>query len=301
MNKKQHEKEILENEIVTWTEKKFGHLKPHLPMIGICSGLFVVICIVFVYYQELSKKNQAMPWNMFNVAVSQTRMTGDTRALTQVADEYPENTAGLWALQLAADFELRTAISQFGEEETVRKQAFEKVDKARNMYQRIVDSTVEKTPMLNRRSLYGLAYANETVGEFKTAKNHYQTLADSGGDSPFLAAAKRGVTRTSDPEYVAMFDKFRNWQDTPGDAPGPVLPTRPDIGFPEANTTPAEGGGGGAFEPPANPPTTPDDGAAAPLQKPEETPAASENKKSEAPAKNGEPPADASSSDKNDK
>jgi len=255
MNKKQHEKEILENEIVTWTEKNFGHLKPHLPVIGICAGLIVVICILFVYYQEMNKHNQAMPWNAFNMAVSQTRMTGDTRMLTVVADEYPENTAGLWALQLAADFELRSGISQFGEDEIVRKEAMDKVLKARDMYQRIVDSTIDKTPMLRRRSLFGLAYASESMGEFKAAKNHYQELVDDGGDSPFLDAAKRGEVRTSNPEYLALFNKFKVWKDTPGDAPGPVLPPRPDIGFPPSDSTSNELGGG-AFEPPSVPPTS---------------------------------------------
>ena len=253
MNKKQQEKELLDNELMTWTEKNFGHLRPHLPLILTCSGLIVVICILWVYYQDLNKKNEAMPWNAFNMAVSQTRMSGDTRMLTAVADEYPENTAGLWALQLAADFELRSGISQFGTDEVSRKEGLDKVRKAREMYQRIVDSPIEKSPMLQRRSQYGLAYASETTGDFDAAKSQYQTLIEDGSESPFLDAAKRGELRTSSPEYLALYDKFRDWKDTPGDAPGPVLPPRPDIGFPsgDSGSNPI---GGGAFEP--TPPST---------------------------------------------
>ncbi|MCH2182156.1 MAG: hypothetical protein MK108_09140 [Mariniblastus sp.] len=261
MNRKQQEKELLDNELITWTEKNFGHLKPHLPVILTCSGLIVVICILWVYYQDLNKKNQAMPWNDFNMAVSQTRLSGDTRVLTAVADAYPENMAGMWALQLAADFELRSGISQFGTDEISRKEGLDKVRKALVMYQRIVDSPIEKSAMLQRRSLYGLAYASETVGDFDNAKNHYQSLIVDGSESPFLDAAKRGEVRTSDPEYLALFDKFRDWKDTPGDAPGPVLPPRPDIGFPSGDST-GTNFGGGAFEP-VTPAATPDDGTPA--------------------------------------
>lgn len=301
MNKKQHEKEILENEIVTWTEKNFGHLKPHLPVIGICAGLIVVICILFVYYQEMNKNNQAMPWNAFNMAVSQTRMTGDTRMLTVVANEYPENTAGLWALQLAADFELRSGISQFGEDEIVRKEAMDKVLKARDMYQRIVDSTIDKTPMLRRRSLFGLAYASESMGEFKAAKNYYQELVDDGGDSPFLDAAKRGEVRTSNPEYLALFNKFKVWKDTPGDAPGPVLPPRPDIGFPPSDSTSNELGGG-AFEPPSVPPTSTEGETDTPttsnsLENPDQGNTSQDTKKSEGDDKGADPDSSTTSED----
>ena len=78
-------------------------------------------------------------------------------------------------------------------------------------------------------------------------------LFRSGSESPFLDAAKRGELRTSSPEYLALYDKFRDWKDTPGDAPGPVLPPRPDIGFPsgDSGSNPI---GGGAFEP--TPPST---------------------------------------------
>ena len=255
MNKKQHEKEILENEILTWTEKKFGHLKPHLPMIGICTGLIVVIFIVFMYYLELNERKQAMPWSAFNMAVSQTRLTGDTRMLTSVADEYPQNVAGLWAMQLAADFELRSGIQQFGQDEVARKEGLDKVRKARELYKKVNESNVDKSTMLQRRSLFGLAYAAETVGDFEAAKSNYQTLVDQGNKSPFLDAASRGLKRTSNPEYKVVYDKFRDWKETPGDAPGPVLPTRPDIGFPTDSTPPNEVGGG-SFEPTPTPPTT---------------------------------------------
>ena len=257
MNKKQHEKEILENELVTWTEKNFGHLKPHLPMIGICTGLIVVIFIVFMYYLELNERNQAMPWSAFNMAVSQTRLTGDTRMLTSVADEYPQNAAGLWAMQLAADFELRSGIAQFGQDDVARKEGLDKVRKARELYRKVNESVVDKSTMLQRRSLFGLAYAAETEGDFDAAKSNYQTLVDQGNKSPFLDAAKRGLKRTSDPDYKVVYDKFRDWKDTPGDAPGPVLPARPDIGFPTDNP-PAEEVGGGSFEPAPTPPATTD-------------------------------------------
>lgn len=302
MNKKQHEKEILENEIVTWTEKNFGHLRPHLPVIGICAGLIIVICILFVYYQELNKNNKAMPWNAFNMAVSQTRMTGDTRMLTRVAEEYPENTAGLWALQLAADFELRSGISQFGEDEVVRKEGMDKVRKARDMYQRIVDTKIDKTPMLQRRSLFGLAYASESMGDFKAAKDYYRELGDDGGDSPFLDAAKRGEVRTTNPEYLALFNKFKEWKDTPGDAPGPVLPPRPDIGFPPSDSTPNEFGGG-AFEPPTTPPATTDDSAADtpttsnPAENPDQGNTSQDTKKSESDNKAADPDSSTTSDD----
>ncbi len=243
MNKRQHEKEILENELVTWTEKKFGHLKPHLPMVGIVAGAAVIAVILGLWWWDLSAKNRAVPWRVLNRSVSQTRLVGDARSLELVAEDFPEEPAGLWALQLAADFEMRTGILQYSGDEQERKEGMDKVRKAKKLYLQIVESGVEKSTMLQRRSLFGLAYAAESLGEFDEANKYYLQLLEQAGDSPFKEAAQRGLERTSQPEFAKLFEQFVNYVPPESDeAPGPSLPERPDISFPELP-------GGGDFQP----------------------------------------------------
>lgn len=243
MNKRQHEKEILENELVTWTEKKFGHLKPHLPMVGIVAGAAVIAVILGLWWWDLAEKNRAVPWRVLNRSVSQTRLVGDARSLELVAEDFPEEPAGLWALQLAADFEMRTGILQYSGDEQQRKEGMDKVRKAKKLYLQIVESGVEKSTMLQRRSLFGLAYAAESLGEFDEAAKYYSQLLEQAGDSPFKEAAQRGLERTSQPEFAKLFEQFVSYVPPESDeAPGPSLPQRPDISFPELP-------GGGDFQP----------------------------------------------------
>ena len=237
--KKQHEQEMSENDLVSYLEEKLGHLKPYWSQIALGACVLVLGVLGIVYLFQQRQASEAGKWQALIDARMQYRNTGDNTLLIDFADSYPDDTAGLWGLLFAADAETRSGLADFA---TDRKSGFDKISKAEDFYQRIVDSSVDKTTELQRRSVFGLAYAHESSGNFAKAAPLYQQLVDAGDDNPFLKEAKRGLARSTSADFAAVFDKFREFE-VDETAPGLQLPRRPDISFPEVGVQPNSGGG----------------------------------------------------------
>ena len=239
MNKrKQEENEIGENDLVTYLEEKMGHLKPYWTQItlGICIAVLMLLAAVYLFDQ--GKKNEAGKWQSLNEARMQYRNTGDNTLLVDFADQYPNDKAGLWALLWAADAEVRSGLAEFSSD---RESGYTKVTKAQGFYKRIIDSSVSKSTELQRRSVFGLAYAHESNGEFEQAAEFYQQLAE---DNPFSDIAKRGLARSTSQEFATVYNMFRDFDAGDGTAPGLKLPRRPDISYPELGAGQPNSGGG---------------------------------------------------------
>ncbi len=238
------EKALKENELISWSEKQLGSLQPYWQQIVLAIALGFLAFIAIAYFVENKASREAAKWQDLSTSIWNSENTNDISDLTYFAQEYPNDTAGLWALQLAADYELRSGIRQFTDD---RKAGLDKVKKAVGLYQQVVDSNAKKTTMLQRRSVFGLAYAAESSGDFETARKYYQQIVDEGEKGPFFEAANRGRQRSTSDAYVAIFNKFRDWEDASGIAPGPVLPSRPNINFPDIDDlSPGSGGEFGA-------------------------------------------------------
>jgi len=245
---------VIENQPeISGVEKWLEALRPYGNLIAFA---FVLVLVVFFasawYVQHLQRKNEAQ-WMQLNRSLAETRLTGKTDSLLDVADVYPDGKAGLWALQIAGDVDLRSGLglmtnSDSRPEGIQIEEGLKQVEKARRALQKIVDApAAQKSVMLQQRSTFSLAYALESLGEFSEAKKYYQVIVDTAPDSPFGPPAARGLERVSNPEFVALYEKFKNWEDTLGTAPGPPIPGVPDISFPELNLDGVKTGGGGDF------------------------------------------------------
>ena len=238
MNKrKQQENEIGENDLVSYLEDKMGHLKPYWTQItlGIC--LVVLAMMAAFYLFEQGKKNEAGKWQALNDARLQYRNTGDNTMLIDFADQFPNDSAGLWALLFAADAEVRSGLAEFSSD---RESGYSKITKGQGFYKRIIDSKTAKSTLLQRGSVYGLAYAHESNGEFEQAAALYEQLVE---ENPLAEDAKRGLARSTSQEFVTVYNVFRDFDAGDGTAPGLKLPRRPDITFPELGAQPNSGGG----------------------------------------------------------
>ena len=182
------------------------------------------------------------------------------------------------ALQLAGDYDMRTGLSKLSFD---REGGIKLIEKARDSLQAVVDApATQKSTMLQRRSTFSLAYAYESLGDFEKAKVLYQQLVDAAPDAAFADSARRGVKRTSNPEYVALYEKFKNHEDVLGDAPGPAIPQKPDISFPDLDGSETKTGGGGEFgsEPEKKAPENPVEPEKAATETPAGTDAAGDGK-----------------------
>lgn len=239
--KEEELQQMEENELVSYLEEKAGHLKPYWGQItlGICIAILALLGGVFLWDQ--GNQTEAATWQMLNIGKNNLDRTDDNNSLLDFANQYPDHPAGLWALLYTADSEMRGGLSELGND---REAGFEKIKKAQGLYKQIVDSSTKKTPLLQRRSSYGLAYAYESSGDFEQAEPLYQSLVDAGEDNPLFKVANEGLTRVQSDDMKSFFAKFQEFVPaTAEEAPGARLPKRPDISFPSAAAQPNSGGG----------------------------------------------------------
>jgi hypothetical protein len=218
-------------EELSGAEKLVDSLRPHSSSIALGLALLFLVFVVATYFIKSNMDRNEDQWRLMNNKIAEVGITGNTSGLKEVIEEFPDGTAGLWALQLAGDYDLRQGISELAQD---RAAGIKTIEKARDSLQKIVDApAASKNTMLQRRSTYSLAYANESLGKFAQAEALYQQIVDGAPESAFGKAAKRGIERTSNPVYVALYEKFSNWDDSLAEAPGPPIPTTPDISFKE--------------------------------------------------------------------
>lgn len=219
-------------EELSGAEKALEAVKPHLTTIGLVVVAVFLGTVVVAFMIRNRAEANAAPWQQLHNAM--TYRSADVSGLQQVASNNPDSKAGSWALQFAGDEQMQSGLQMLGSD---RDGGLALIRKAKESYQAIVDAPANaKSTMLQRRSQYSLAYANESLGEFETAKVLYQELVDAAPESAFAAPATRGINRCSDPAYAELFAKFESYEE-PEIAPGPALPgERPSIdGFPDVD------------------------------------------------------------------
>lgn len=227
---------------LTAMEKWFEKVKPYGTMIALVIAVCFLAFIALIYLIQANESAKEAEWRQLNVSITEMDASGNSNVLKQVAEEFPEGKAGMWALQIAGDHDLRTGIRQLSYD---RDGGLKLIEKAKESFQGIADApATAKSTMLQRRSIFSLAYANESLGDFEEAKTLYQQIVDEAPDTVFAEPAARGVARCSNSQFVALYEKFKSYEDLLGDAPGPSTTDPPDISFPAIDGDSSTGGGG---------------------------------------------------------
>ena len=211
-------------------DEMMDSLRPYLTQIGLAVILGLLALIAITLFINSRQQGASAPWRELSIAQTEFSISGNVDRLTQVASQYPDTAAAMWALQSAGDFQLRQGIDQLA---TDRDKGFKLIKKSQESYQQILDAPVSaKSSDIQQSSVFAMAYANESLGQFDEAAKYYTQLIEEAPDSHFASDAKRGVARSTNPDFVAAYKKFKEFEPL-GDAPGPNVPTRPEIDFPE--------------------------------------------------------------------
>lgn len=222
---------VEEPEEVSGSEKMLENIKPHATTIGLAviAAFVGFAAIAYLISGNFNQKSKA--WTDLYRSATYAENRNDISQLKEVAAAYPNSQAGMRAALLAADFQLRVGVETLS---TDREGGLELIRQSTVGFQTVLDAPPSATTtLLQRRSQFGLAYAFESLGEFAKANNLYTELVEAAPDSPIAALARRGISRSSNPDYLALYKKFSEWEDVLGEAPGAVLLGRPNIDFPE--------------------------------------------------------------------
>jgi tetratricopeptide (TPR) repeat protein len=228
--------ELEKNELAEWADKHFGSLRTHGNTILLAILAALLLTMLGAYWMASRNASKSEPWRQLQVAsASYGGPVGDrqTSHYELVAEQFPDSLAGLWALQMAGDEDLRMGLSKMV---SAREEGLKQIERARKSLQKIQESTLQKPELLVERSLFSLGYALESAGKFDDAKAAYQRLLEALPDSTMAKQAQLALARIADPSLTAAFEKFK----AVGTAPGMTLPPIPDISFPD-DATPSAG------------------------------------------------------------
>ena len=224
-------KQIDENELVSWAEQKLGDIKPYTNYILLGLLLFVGAFGAILLYIEAAKTRDANQFRELNIARLESFTNQSSGRLLEVADTYAGKTGGNWALMLAGMYDLRTGMNSLP---TNRAAGLKLIGKAEENLEKLVNSSGNKSTDLQRRSVYSLAYAKETLGKFDEAKGLYEQVLTAAPDSALASFCERGVKRCENQVMKDAYAQFKDWKDmSQEEAPGPNVEQRPDISSPD--------------------------------------------------------------------
>ena len=216
---------------LTAGEKFLMASKPYWAHIALAVLSVIFASVLWSAWQGMSNESASAPWRELNNAMTQSGLTGDVSSLKEMAGENEGLAAANWALLMAGDNEVNRGIRMLVRD---RVGGLKLIDKGVESLQKVVDApAASKTPMLQRRSTFMMAYAKEALGKFGESKELYQSLLDAAPDSPFANVCRRGVSRCSNTDLAAVYDNFRNYEEGAEVAPGPLVPDAPKLNIDE--------------------------------------------------------------------
>ena len=178
-----------------------------------------------------NRETAAEPSRQLADAMQQFNVTTNVDSLKQMKEDYPNEVETNWAMLIAGDYELNRGLSQYASD---REGAMKLIKRSKESFQSVVDSpSSAKTTMQERRSLFSLAYAHESLGEFSEAKALYQRVLDESPDSIFASSAKNGLERSNNPDFEKLYREFASFKPAMDEAPGVAVPDAPVIDFPK--------------------------------------------------------------------
>ncbi len=212
-------------------EKLLEASRPYWGQIALGVCVLLLGYVLVSYFLQNSQNTAAEPWQELDRSINQFRISQNVDSLKQMENDYPNDKATNFALQIAGDYEMDRGLQQLP---TDREGAMELIKRAKESFQKVYDApNTTKTVMQQRRSLYTLAYAAESLGQFDEAKDLYTKYTEEAPDSILFKDAQRGLARVTNPKFVALYKDFQDHELFDEEAPGAAVEDAPNIEFPE--------------------------------------------------------------------
>lgn len=200
---KAHQKELQKNDLETGLEKLASTVRPYYAPLALLAAVAMVAAIGYMLYERSVRTSNAKDWNKWSVAVFDREP--DAEVLRRVGDELGSSPAGLWALQLAADEELREGSYQLYQDRTLAEQ---KLESAVDLYEQVIKGASDDL-MLLTRARFGAGRASECLFKIDAAIDFYEQIEKSEMSGSALGkAAKIRIDVLKKPETKDWYKWF---------------------------------------------------------------------------------------------
>jgi hypothetical protein len=222
--------ELAENDLAGTTIALVDRVRPHLQSIVVGVALLFAALAAWTLVTSQQASGRAQSWADCFAALS----SGDGAALSTVIRQHPDTPAAGWAQLVLADSALQEGCNRLF---TDRVQGTKRLEDAVGIYRQLL--ATRPTGMLAERAVFGLARANEALGNLDEARRGYETVvADHAGGAAASLAAGR-VAELSRDSTRQWYDWFAAQKPKPVPASDTAPAASPESPAVDASSTPA--------------------------------------------------------------
>ncbi len=193
--------ELQHNELADWLSGTAERLRPYSRAILGVTIAAVVLLLAYYLITSRAEKKQSAAWDKYLHALSATTPDASTTELEETVERYSKTPAAVWAEATLGDMELGDGIGQLFVDKV---DAEKKIKRAIGHYEAVLEKADD--PLLKARVLFGLAHAQESLGELEKARQSYEALVDLKGPYQQLAEDRvAALGRDSTHDFYAWF------------------------------------------------------------------------------------------------
>lgn len=234
---RQHELE--QNSLAEWIVQLFDRIRPHLMTIVVGVVAVFGAIVAWLAISATNAASEAQSWEAYLSALA----TGETIAFNEVAERYPGSDAALWSQLVLADMALTDGAVLAFEDRTASN---ERLESAVDLYSAVL--AAGPGGLLAERATFGLAKAQESLGELDKAQQGYASVVKAYPDSPLAAVAQEHADALAGDSTKDWYDWFFAQKLTASEPPAAVAPAA-DGGADDAVNALFEEGPVGTAEP----------------------------------------------------
>lgn len=194
---RQHELE--QNSLAEWIVQLFDRIRPHLMTIIVVVVAALGAIVAWLAISATNAANEAQSWEAYLSALA----TGETMAFNEVAERYPGSDAALWSQLVLADMALTDGAVLAFEDRTASN---ERLESAVDLYSAVL--AAGPGGLLAERATFGLAKAQESLGELDKAQQGYASVVKAYPDSPLAAVAQEHADALAGDSTKDWYDWF---------------------------------------------------------------------------------------------
>lgn len=211
--KSERRHELEKNALLEWLVQFGKDVQPYQNHALLAVILVALGVVVWVWWSGAEATQSAAAWDSFHQAV----MTRNPSEFERVAEEFPNSEAAKWATVMASDAHLDTGCNQLFSN---KASANEELRRAIDGYKQVLDMATD--PVLRERATYGLARAQEALGDLDQAAETYQSLVRTWPEGAYAPAGKQRLESLDKPSTREFYDKFAAYDPKPAysDEPG---------------------------------------------------------------------------------
>ena len=194
---RQHELE--QNALAEWIVQLLDVIRPYVATIIVGVVAIVAAVVAWVVISSTNAATQARSWEAYLGALA----TGETIAFNEVVQRYPGSEAALWSQLVLADMALTDgAVLAFEDRATSN----ERLESAADLYTAVLAEG--PSGLLAERARFGLAKAQESLGQIDEAQAGYASVARDFPESPLAAVATEHAAALASESTKGWYDWF---------------------------------------------------------------------------------------------